>query len=101
MIRCFFSEGKTKVTLKSISQVDKIEDDFFKKVALKRTPEGQVILPDNEEEKKKRISDERKSAQNSIDTEVKKAIGSTPYLKDYLKNRFALKNGQQVHNLVF
>lgn len=92
---------KTNVTLSKIPQVDKIEDDFFKKVPSKRTELGEVIMPKTSEEKKALVTDERKSAQNSVDTEVKKAIGDTPYLKDYLRNRFALKNGQQAHNLVY
>lgn len=92
---------KTKVSLSHIAQLDKIEDSFFKRVATKRTELGEIILPKDDTEKRGRITEERKSAQSNIDTEVKKAIGNTPYLKDYLRNRFALKNGQQAHNLVY
>lgn len=92
---------RTKVNLGNIPQLDKIEADFFKKVAIKRTELGEVILPKDEKEKSARITEERKSFQVNVDTEVKKAISSVPYLKDYLKNRFALKNGQQAHNLVY
>lgn len=92
---------RTKVTLGKIPQLDKIEADFFKKVAIKRTDLGEVILPKDEKEKSARVTEERKSFQVNVDTEVKKAISSVPYLKDYLKNRFALKNGQQAHNLVY
>jgi large subunit ribosomal protein L6e len=92
---------KTKVTLPNIAQLDKIEDSFFKRVSVKRTELGEIILPKDENEKRSRITEERKSAQNNVDTQVKNAIGSTPYLKDYLRNRFALKNGQQAHNLVY
>jgi large subunit ribosomal protein L6e len=92
---------RTKVTLGNIPQLDKIEDGFFKKVPIKRTDLGEVILPKDETEKRCRITEERKISQSNVDTEVKKAIGNTPYLKEYLRNRFALKNGQQAHNLVF
>ena len=92
---------KTKVSLPNIAQLDKIEDSFFKRVSVKRTELGEIILPKDDTEKRSRITEERKSAQNNIDTQVKQAIGSTPYLKDYLRNRFALKNGQQAHNLVY
>ena len=91
---------KTQVNLAKIAGVEKINDEFFKKVPIKRTELGEVIMPTSDEEKRKRITDERKTAQNNIDTEVSKAVGATPYLKDYLKNRFALKNGQKIHTMV-
>lgn len=91
---------KTKVNLGKIGAVEKINDDFFKKVPIKRTDLGEVIMPLNNDEKRKRVTDERKSAQNSVDTEVVKSVLQTPYLRDYLKNRFALKNGQKAHTLV-
>lgn len=92
---------KTKVNLPSIAQLDKIEDSFFKRVSVKRTDLGEIILPKDDVEKRSRITEERKTAQNNIDTQVKNAISSVAYLKDYLRNRFALKNGQQAHNLVY
>ena len=58
-------------------------------------------MPKDEAEKRTRISEEKKTAQNNVDAEVKKVVGNTEFLKDYLRNRFALKNGQQAHNLVF
>ncbi len=91
---------KTKVTLGNIAGLDKINDDFFKRVPTKRTELGEVIMP-SAEEKKARISSERKTAQANVDTEVKKAVDGTPLLKEYLRNRFALKNGQQAHNIVY
>lgn len=92
---------KTHIKLGNLPQLDKINDDFFKKIVTKRTDMGEVIMPKDDVEKKGRITEERKSAQGIIDTEVKKAVEGTPYLKEYLRNRFALKNGQQAHNLVF
>ena len=41
----------------------------------------------------------RRDTQNMVDTEVKKVVDQTPYLKDYLRHRFGLKSGQQIHNL--
>jgi len=92
---------KTSVKLGSVPQVDKIDDKFFNKVILKRNELGEVVMPKNEDEKRARVAKERKDTQQSVDTEVKKAVLATPFLKEYLQNRFALKNGQQVHNLVF
>lgn len=92
---------KTTINLGNLPQLDKVNDDFFKRTKTKRTDLGEVIMPKNDAEKKERITEERRLAQGSVDTEVKKVIEGTPYLKEYLRNRFALKNGQKVHNLVF
>lgn len=91
----------TKTQVKIGKVADKIDDAFFKKVTIKRNEIGEVIMPKDDAEKRSRVTEERKSAQSSIDTEVKKAIEGTPHLKDYMRNRFALKNGQKAHNLVF
>jgi large subunit ribosomal protein L6e len=90
----------TKITLGNVAGLDKVNDEFFKRVAVKRTELGEVVAV-SAEEKKARVSQERRSAQASIDTEVKKAVDGTAYLKDYLRNRFGLKNGQAAHNLVY
>ena len=92
---------KTRVNLSKIAALEKIDDSFFARSVLKRTEEGEVVMPKDEAEKRTRISEEKKTAQNNVDAEVKKVVGNTEFLKDYLRNRFALKNGQQAHNLVF
>ena len=92
---------KTKVTVGKIAALDKIEDDFFKKIPIKRSEMGEIILPKDDKEKQSRVTEPRRSAQSSVDTEVKKAVDGTPLLKEYLRNRFALKNGQQAHNIVY
>jgi len=91
----------TKIALSNIAGLDKVDDDFFKRTTtVKRTDLGEVVAV-SAEEKKARISQERRTAQASIDTEVKKAVDGTAYLKEYLRNRFGLKNGQSAHNLVY
>ena len=52
-------------------------------------------------DKKDRISEERKNAQTNVDTAVKKAVDAVPELKNYLKFRFALKNGDKPHLMKF
>lgn len=92
---------KTKVNLGKLGSVEKIDDKFFEaKTPIKKTELNEIIIP-SAEEKKSRVTSERKSAQSSVDTEIKKAIDGVALLKDYLRNRFGLKNGQQAHNLVF
>lgn len=92
---------RTSVKLGNVAHLEKINDGFFKKVAAKRTELGEVIMPKDDKEKAARVTEERRTAQKNVDTEVRKAVGDTAYLKDYLRNRFALKNGQQAHNLVY
>ena len=89
---------KTKINVKGVA--DKInEKDFFKRVDVKRESEKDFF--EENDVKKGRITDERKDAQNSIDTAVKKAVDEVPELKNYLRCRFALKNGDKPHLMNF
>ena len=88
---------KTKVTLPTLSGLDKVNDDFFTtRVNVKRTD-----FFEDPAKKRERITDERSNAQKQIDTEVLKAVQGVPHLKEYLKNRFALKNGDKPHVMEF
>ena len=89
---------KTKINVKGVA--DKInEKEFFKKVDVKRESEKDFF--EENEVKKGRITNERKDAQNSVDTAVKKAVDEVPELKNYLRCRFALKNGDKPHLMNF
>ena len=78
---------------------DKIDDKFFTKKSIDRKTEKDFFV-DNQV-MKDRINPERKNAQNEIDTTVKKAVDEVPMMKEYLKNRFALKNGDKPHMMKF
>ena len=78
---------------------DKIDDKLFERVQIKREKEGDFF--EEEKVKKERITKERKDAQNEIDTVVKKAVDEVPMMKEYLRNRFALKNGDKPHLMKF
>ena len=78
---------------------DSVKDDFFKRVQIKREKEEDFFT--EEKAKRERITEERKKAQNEIDTEVKKAVDEVPMMKEYLRNRFALKNGDKPHLMKF
>ena len=78
---------------------DKINDDFFQKVDIERKSEKD-FLPDAETIKK-RVTKERSDAQNEVDTVVKKAVDEGPIMKEYLRNRFALKSGDKPHLMKF
>jgi len=52
-------------------------------------------------EKSKRIPDDKKNLQKNVDTIIIEAVKGTPFLKNYLANRFALKNGDRPHAMVY
>ena len=90
----------TNTVLKVDAKVaDKVNDDFFKKVDIERKSEKDFFVEDSV--KKGRVTDERKKAQNDVDTEVKKAVDGVPMMKEYLRNRFALKSGDKPHLMKF
>ena len=78
---------------------DSVKDDFFKRVQIKREKEEDFFT--EEKAKRERITEERKKAQNDVDTAVKKAVDEVPMMKEYLRNRFALKNGDKPHLMKF
>ena len=78
---------------------EKIDNKFFSRVDIKREKEADFF--EEEKVKKERVTKERKDAQNEIDTAVKKAVDAEPMMKEYLRNRFALKNGDKPHLMKF
>ena len=78
---------------------DKVNDEFFKRVDIERKSEKDFFVEDSV--KKGRVTEERKKAQNDVDTEVKKAVDGVPMMKEYLRNRFALKSGDKPHLMKF
>lgn len=88
---------KTRVNLGAVASLDNLTDDFFKRVKVNRGTD----FFETSKDKKERITDERKNAQNTIDTQVLKVVKEVSELKEYLKNRFALKNGDKPHLMVY
>ena len=88
----------TKLTINE-KVADEIKDDFFKRIEIERKEEKDFFA--DEKTKKERITEERRNAQNKIDTEVKKAVDAVPMMKEYLRNRFALKSGDKPHLMKF
>ena len=39
--------------------------------------------------------------QKNVDTKLMEVVKSTPHMKHYLANRFALKNGDKPHSMVY
>ena len=88
----------TKLNL-SAEVAKNVKDDLFKKVKIDRKKE-EDFFEDNEK-KKARITEDKKKLQTEVDTEVKKAVDAVPMMKEYLRNRFALKNGDKPHLMKF
>ena len=76
-----------------------VKDDFFKKVKIERTKEEDFF--EDDKKKSARVIEDRKKMQNQVDTVVKKAVDEVPMMKEYLRNRFALKNGDKPHLMKF
>ena len=76
-----------------------VNDKFFDRVNIERTKEEDFF--EDKEKKKGRISEDKKKLQTEVDTEVKKAVDGVPMMKEYLRNRFALKNGDKPHLMKF
>ena len=90
----------TNTTVKVDGKVaEKIKDEFFKKVEISREKKEDFFVEDKV--KKERVTKERTDAQNEIDTVVKKAVDGVPMMKEYLRNRFALKDGDKPHLMKF
>jgi large subunit ribosomal protein L6e len=89
---------KTRVNLAAVPGLDKVNDEFFStKVAVKRNTAKLSDFVEEPQKKRERITEERRNAQNTVDTEVLKSVRNVPYLKEYLQNRFGLKNGDKPH----
>ena len=80
-------------------EAEKIDDKFFQRVDIKREKEEDFF--EEAKTKKERVTKERTDAQNSVDSAVKKAVDEVPMMKEYLRNRFALKNGDKPHQMKF
>jgi large subunit ribosomal protein L6e len=92
---------KTKVQLGNLPGLDKVSDEFFtSRVAVKRGTKPSDFFEDPKK-KKDRIHEDRRNAQNTVDTEVIKSVRAVPQLRDYLQNKFALKNGDKPHLMIF
>ena len=90
----------TNTKLKLDGEVAKnVNDKSFQRVKIVREKAENFF--EDEKTKKERITEDRKKLQNEVDTVVKKAVDEVPMMKEYLRNRFALKNGDKPHMMKF
>ena len=76
-----------------------VNDKIFERVDIERKKEEDFF--EEEKKKKERITEDRKKMQDEVDINVKKAVDEVPMMKEYLRNRFALKNGDKPHLMKF
>ena len=76
-----------------------VNDKIFERVDIERKKEEDFF--EEEKKKKERITEDRKKLQTEVDIEVRKAVDAVPMMKEYLRNRFALKNGDKPHLMKF
>ena len=87
----------TKLKLGEVAKI--VDDKFFNRVKIERKKEEDFF--EDAKKKKDRITENRKKMQDEVDIAVKKAVDEVPMMKEYLRNRFALKNGDTPHLMKF
>ena len=87
----------TKLKLGEVAK--NVDDKFFNRVNIERKKEEDFF--EDAKKKKDRITENRKKMQDEVDIAVKKAVDEVPMMKEYLRNRFALKNGDKPHLMKF
>jgi len=96
---------RTSIKLPTLSTLESVNDLFFKKQDEKKAGDKKekkaAVFFDDPKARKERITETRKNSQNLIDTEISKVIKDVPNLRDYLRCRFALKNGDRPHQMNF
>merc|ERR1712032_967457 len=92
------------VPLKRVNQAYTIATrtkvNFSAAVPLVEKMDEKTFFEDNDE-KSKRVPEERKTLQKNVDTKVLDVVKSAPHMRQYLANRFALKNGDRPHTMVY
>ena len=88
----------TKINIKP-EIAKNVDEKIFERVEIDRKKEEDFF--EDEKKKRERITEDRKKIQTEVDTEVKKAVDAVPMMKEYLRNRFALKNGDKPHLMKF
>ncbi len=93
---------KTNVNVSSaLPLVEKLsESDFFGPSRGQKDTLRKSFFEDASE-KSKRVPADKKDLQKNVDTKVLESVKATPLLSKYLANRFALKNGDRPHAMVY
>jgi len=89
----------TVVDVSGAAIPDEVNDSMFKKPksAKKKSEDGPFAAA----EEKKPLDDAVKALQEKVDAAVVKSVDSEPQLREYLRSKFSLKNGQYPHEMSF
>ena len=89
----------TKMDISSVDVPDKLDDDYFKRVASISDAKKANIFA--ESSKSYSVSDQRKADQTVVDEQLLEAVKKVPMLEGYLKSKFSLQKGQYPHQMKF